>query len=149
MPDKIWSAQIFLISELVLPIKLKKETKSPINQAYKILNTISQGLLNKKNCTPIINNGEVTDVIIQEQKSFQIGDIVTLNPISANNHDFCLCSIFKPENAGFCRVIELEDSDGDFKFQSLSTGKVFVSGREHWVLVQGAENLGSDNYACY
>ena len=68
----LWSAQIFLISELELPIKLKKETKSPINQAYKILNTISQGLLNKKNCTPIINNGEVTDVIIQEQKSFQI-----------------------------------------------------------------------------
>ena len=138
-----WTADLFVREELDLPISLGP--KASINRAHEVLNSISEGLLTRENCIPIIGDNEITTIVVRLYEPLNIGDIVKLNPISANDYDFYFCRIFIPDNVGYCKVLELEDDDGDLKLECLSSGRIFTSGRQYWIKVQqGVEIQGGD-----
>ena len=139
-----WVAQIFVTEELTLPIPLTTGPKTPIDRAYEVLDSISDGLLTKKNSLPIIANSEITSIIVRQFQPLKIGDIVTLNPISETGYDFCFCYLFIPKPVGYCKVLAESDDDGDLKIECIATGKVFTSGRQFWIKVQSIE-MGSDH----
>ena len=147
-----WTAEVFVREELELPIPLTLESQvrlrgnTPIDRAHAVLYFISDGLLTKNNCIPIIRDNEIETLVVRQFQNLNIGDIVTLNPISANDYDFCFCRIFIPDSVGYCKVLELEDSDGDVKIECLSSGRIFTSGRQFWIkLQQTLEIQGSDD----
>ena len=147
-----WTAEIYVREELELPIPLTLEDrvrlrgKTSIDLAHEVLYFISNGLLTKNNCIPIIRDNEIETIVVRRFQNLNIGDIVTLNPISANDYDFCFCRIFIPDSVGYCRVLELEDSDGDVKIECLSSGRIMTSGRQFWIKVeQTLEIQGSDD----
>ena len=143
--DNNWTADLFVREELELPIPLG--SKASIDRAHEVLNSISEGLLTKENCIPIIGDNEITTIVVRQYHPLNIGDIVKLNPISANDYDFCFCRIFIPDNVGYCNVLELKDDDGDLKLECLSSGRIFKSGRQYWIKVQQAVEIqGYDDY---
>ena len=139
-----WRASLFASEELELPIPLPGGSKKPIDRAFEVLESISDGLLTKKNSLPIIGNSEITSIIVRQFQPLKIGDIVTLNPISETGYDFCWCYLFIPKPGGYCRVLAESDDDGDLKIECIATGKVFTSGRQFWIKVQSIE-MGSDH----
>jgi len=139
-----WTAEVFVREELELPIRLRGKTS--VDRAHEVLYFISDGLLTKNNCIPIIRDNEIATIVVRHFQPLNIGDIVTLNPISANDYDFCFCRIFIPDSVGYCKVLELEDNDGDVKIECLSSGRIFTSGRQFWIKIQQTlEIQGSDN----
>ena len=103
-------------------------------------------MLTKNNCIPIILNNAIDTIVVRQFQPLNIGDIVALNPISAEHYDFCFCSIFIPDSVGYGKVLELEDSDGDIKIECLSSGRIMTSGRQFWIKVeQTLEIQGSDD----
>ena len=140
-----WTAAIFIREELTLPIPLTTGPKAPIERAFDVLDSISDGLLTKNNCVPIVGNSQITAIIVRQFQPLHIGDIVTLNPISSNDYDFCFCRIFIPTNVGYCKVLADPDDEGDLKIECISTGRVFMSGRQFWIKVQSVEIKGSDH----
>ena len=139
-----WRASLFASEELELPIPLPGGSKTPIDRAFDVLESISDGLLTNKNCLPIIGSSEITSLIVRQFQPLKIGDIVTLNPISETGYDFCFCHLFLPKPVGYCKVLAESDDDGDLKIECIATGKVFTSGRQFWIKVQSIE-IGSDH----
>ena len=147
-----WTAGVFVREVLELPIplslvsRLQRRGKTSIDQAHEVLYFISDGLLTKNNCIPIIRDNEIETIVVRRFQNLNIGDIVTLNPISANDYDFCFCRIFIPDSVGYCKVLEITDSDGDVKIECLSSGRIMTSGRQFWIKVeQTLEIQGSDD----
>lgn len=134
--EESWRAKLYCQVELdgLFPIPLL-EGEDP-EAVASTLSLISDELLTTDNCIPLIEDGQIVDIIVPQHSQLQIGDLVTLNPISNNDFDFCWCRVHMPETVGYSKVLSLPDSDGNLVFECLSTGAVFKSGRQFWKKIE-------------
>ncbi len=135
-----WQVVTFINAELEFPIPIAQGNGSLETRARKQLLDLSDGILNANNCTIIVEKDEIYDAIVNWNGDFSAGDIVRLNPISSCTCGIlCFCEMNIPGNVGYCRIIELQNDEGDMVLESLTTGKIFCSGREYWTSVNAVE----------
>ena len=134
--EESWRAKLYCQVELEFPIPLLEGEDELPEAVASTLSLISDELLTAENCIPLIEDGQIVDIIVPQHSQLQIGDLVTLNPIRNNDFDFCFCRVHIPERVGYSKVLSLPDSDGFLVFECLSTGAVFKSGRQFWKKIE-------------
>ena len=134
--EESWRAKFYCQVELEFPIPLLEGEDEFPEAVASTLSLISDELLTAENCIPLIEDGQIVDIIVPQHSQLQIGDLVTLNPISNNDFDFCFCRVQMPATVGYSKVLSLPDSDGFLVFECLSTGAVFKSGRQFWKKIE-------------
>lgn len=134
--EESWRAKLYCQVELEFPIPLLEGEDEFPEAVASTLSLISDELLTAENCIPLIEDGQIVDIIVPQHSQLQIGDLVTLNPISNNDFDFCFCRVQMPATVGYSKVLSLPDSDGFLVFECLSTGAVFKSGRQFWKKIE-------------
>ena len=135
-----WKVVTFIDAELEFPIPIAQGKGSLETRARKQLFDLSGGILNANNCMILFEKDEIYDVIANWNLDIKAGDIVRPNLISSCTCGIaCYCEIYIPRNVGYCRIIELQNDEGDFVLESLTTGKIFHSGREYWTRVNAFE----------
>jgi len=135
-----WKVVTFIDAELEFPIPIAQGKGSLETRARKQLFDLSGGILTANNCMILFAKDEIYDVIVNWNIDFTTGDIVRPNLISSCTCGIlCYCEMYIPGNVGYCRIIELQNDEGDMVLESLTTGKIFCSGREYWTSVNAVE----------
>ena len=143
--EESWRVKLYCQVELDFPIPLLDGEDEFSELVSSTLSIISDELLSPENCIPLIEHGQIVDIIVPQHSQLQIGDLVTLNPISNNDFDFCFCRVHMPENVSYSKVLSLPDSDGNLVFECLSTGAVFKSGRQFWTKIETVDFRCDEN----